>query len=118
MAGNAERAEADWEAVDEEKEGLDGDDAVDETVEQFLREHCVLLDKFREVVQSRCWFELSVKLYMRKMYSKRYGNVPIANVKKAKPRMTPTYPRAGNIHMLAMRCAVRAFDSCQVPVER
>jgi hypothetical protein len=33
MAGNAERAEADWEAVDEEKEGLDGDDAIDETIE-------------------------------------------------------------------------------------
>ena len=33
MAGDAERAEADWEAVDEEKESLDGDDAVDEAVE-------------------------------------------------------------------------------------
>ena len=44
MAGDAECAEADWEAVDEEKEGLDGDDAVDEAVQQFLCEYCVLLD--------------------------------------------------------------------------
>lgn len=50
MADNAERAETDWEAVDEEKEGLDGNDAVDKAVEQFLREHCVLLNKLREVV--------------------------------------------------------------------
>jgi hypothetical protein len=27
-------------------------------------------------------------------------DLPIANVKKAKPNMTPTYPKAGNIHML------------------
>jgi hypothetical protein len=29
MADDAERAEADWEAVDKEKEGLNADDTVD-----------------------------------------------------------------------------------------
>lgn len=111
MADDAERAEADWETVDEKKEDLDGDDAVDETSEKLLREHCMLLDKLREVVQSGCWFELSVKLYVRVMWFTRCANLPIANVKKAKPKMTPTYPSAGNIHMLVMKCAIWTFAS-------
>jgi hypothetical protein len=30
---------------------------------------------------------------------KEDGTVPIAKVRKPKPRMTPTYPRIGSIHM-------------------
>jgi hypothetical protein len=44
MADDAQRAEADWEAIDEEKECLDGNDTVDESGEQFLCEYCVLFD--------------------------------------------------------------------------
>lgn len=51
MAGDAEGAEGDWEAVDEEEKRLYANDAVDEAVEQFLREDGVFLDKLGEVVK-------------------------------------------------------------------
>ena len=51
MAGDAEGAEGDWEAIHKEEKRLHADDAVDEAAEQFLREHGVLLDQLREVVK-------------------------------------------------------------------
>jgi hypothetical protein len=50
MADDAEGAEGDWEAVDKEEKRLYADYAVDEAIEQFLREHSVLLDQLGEVV--------------------------------------------------------------------
>jgi hypothetical protein len=50
MADDAESAQTEGEAVDEEQEHLDADDAVDELCEQLLGEDGVLLDELREVV--------------------------------------------------------------------
>jgi hypothetical protein len=50
MADDAESAQTEGEAVDEEQEHLDADDAVDELCEQLLGEDGVLFDELREVV--------------------------------------------------------------------
>lgn len=54
MTGNAKYAETDWEAIDEEEEGLDSNDTVDKAVEQFLCEDGVLFYELRKVIQARC----------------------------------------------------------------
>jgi hypothetical protein len=55
MADDTERTQPDWEAIDEEEEGLDADDTVDETVEKLLCEDGVFFYEFGKVVQSRCY---------------------------------------------------------------
>ena len=51
---DAQRAQTEWEAVDEDEEDLHGDDGVDQARQQLLREDSVLLDEFGEVVEAGC----------------------------------------------------------------
>lgn len=50
MADDAERTEANWEAVHEEEECLDCDDTVNQASEKLFCEDSMFLDKFRKVV--------------------------------------------------------------------
>ena len=54
MAGDAERGQAEGEAVHGHEEPLQRDDAVDEPREQLLRRDGVLFHEFGEVVQPGC----------------------------------------------------------------
>lgn len=78
--------------------------AIDESVEQFLRKHRVFFDKFGEVVKSRSCSTITLaaipNVPFRSMDNQYIRNdVPIASVKNINPRITPTYPRSGSIHM-------------------
>lgn len=50
MADDAERAETDRKAVDEEEKRLNADDAINEAIQQFLRENRVFFYQLGEVV--------------------------------------------------------------------
>jgi hypothetical protein len=50
MRPNAQRTEPNRELVYDQEQDLEGDDAVDELVQQLLREDGVFLDELREVV--------------------------------------------------------------------
>lgn len=97
MRHHAQRAESKREAIDDKKQDLEGDDAVDKSVEQFLREYGVLFHELGEVVETGSCKELALAFDLG--VSRHENAVPIASVKNAKPRTTPTYPRSGRIHM-------------------
>jgi predicted transcriptional regulator len=89
--------------------------AIDESVEQFLRKHRVFFDKFGEVVKSRsCSTNTLAAIPNVPFWSldkQCIGNdVPIASVKNINPRITPTYPRSGNIHMFDI--ILGGFEAC------
>ena len=54
MAAYAEEGEPDGEAIDDEEEELEHDDAVDEAGEEFFREDGVLFNELGEVVEAGC----------------------------------------------------------------
>lgn len=57
MRGDAESGEMPGEAVDKGEEGLEGDDGVDEAIEEAFGKHSVFFDQFGEVVQPRGYGE-------------------------------------------------------------
>lgn len=75
----------------------------------------MLFDELGEIVQSRGCMVVSAPALSRhgKWHQDGDGaraedtdgggvHVPMASVKKANPRTTPTYPSSGNIHMAAL----------------
>lgn len=80
---------------------MDRDYAVDETGEEFARENGVLFYEFGEVVQATCWISLVLWFFVIWMglgEGLRFGvlggrdgggEVPMARVRKPKPRRTP-----------------------------
>lgn len=52
MRHDTQCAESNWEPIDHEKEYLYANDAINEAIEQFLREDGMFLDEFRKVVQA------------------------------------------------------------------
>ena len=55
MADYTDEGEEKREAVDQNQEGVDGDDGVDKTREELPCEHGVLLYQFGEVIKSACY---------------------------------------------------------------
>jgi hypothetical protein len=87
MAANCEEGEFGRKTVDQPEQRLHKDDEVDEVGEDSFRQDCVLLDELGEIVESRgcgvCQCRGGVKRELDK-------SVPMARVRKQKPRTTPT----------------------------
>lgn len=114
MRHHAQCAESDRESIDNEEQDLESDDAVDEAVEQLFGEDGVFFDKFGEVVKTRsCRDTISFYIHFvassqrppdatGKLARNATSDVPIASVKNPNPNTTPTYPKSGNIHIIAV----------------
>jgi len=59
MRPDTQCAEPNWKPIDYEKERLYANDAIDEPVEQFLREDGMLFHEFRKVVQAGSYVALA-----------------------------------------------------------
>jgi len=93
VAGDTEGAEADGEAVDEEEEEVQGDDGVDAAGEEAARGDGVFFDELGEVVEPACCWGgkggLEGKGIALGGMGRGGGRVPIARVRKEKPRRRP-----------------------------
>lgn len=63
MRKYAQQGEHNWEAIDQRQEGLYADDSVYQTCEQPLRDNSMLLNQFREVVESRSYSQKSAIMF-------------------------------------------------------
>lgn len=97
MRHDADEGEELRKAIDEGEEGLDGDDGIYHARQKSLCNDCMLFDELRQIVQSR-----SLKFISGGPRSYDGGHLPIARVRKAKPRTMPKYPTSGRIQ----KCAI------------
>lgn len=91
MAGDAEGAEGEGEAVHEEEEDVQRDDGVDAAGEEAPRWDGVFFDELGKVVEPACWGVLAGGggRNGRGDGGWRRGGIPIARVRKEKPRRRP-----------------------------
>jgi hypothetical protein len=87
MAANREEGEFGREAVDQPEQRLHGNDEVDEVGEDSFRQDRVLLDELREVVEAGCCRVCQCREAVDG--ARRGKGVPMARVRKQKPRTTP-----------------------------
>lgn len=87
VRNDAEHRQAEWKAIDEAKEELEDDDAVDQSRKYPLRENSVLLDELGEVVETRSYERSATASSVE--VSGRSGHEPIASVRKQKPTAEP-----------------------------
>lgn len=97
MGHDADEGEELWEAIDEDKESLDGDDGVYHARQKSLCYDSMFFDELRQIVQSRSCECISGS-------PSGYDAVPLpmAKVRKAKPRTMPRYPTSGRIQKFAI----------------
>ena len=101
MRHDADEGEDLREAIDEDEEGLDDNDGVDHARQKSLCYDRMFFDELRQIIQSGSWDLLSggSRGALRGI---RDDDLPMARVRKPKPRTMPKYPTSGRIQ----KCAI------------
>jgi hypothetical protein len=76
----------------------------------------MLFHEFGKIVETGSYTDFALVVFSP--YPKGAYAIPMARVKNANPRMTPTYPSSGNIHILLKESSRLKLDSYAMRSDR